>query len=69
MTTIPDDISEYIARYVWMVRDMGREDFVKKRKIRGDFYHMGGVDHLDCRLLRKYQHRGSPVVLSGHRWV
>ena len=57
LTTIPDDLGEYIARYVRLVMEMGLEDCVKKIVEDGEIFGPGGLDHLSCRLLKQYWDR------------
>ena len=69
LTAIPDELGDYIARDERLVRDLGWEDFVKKRRGQVDLSDMGGLDHPDRRLLRKYHHRGAPVVFLVQWWT
>ena len=69
LTETLDDIGDYIARDVRLVRDLVWEDFVKDSRGQRDFSDIGGVEHPDCCLLRKSQHRGGDVVLSVHQWT
>ena len=41
-----------------LVRYLGCENFVKERRGRRYFSDLGDVDHLACRLLSQYRHRG-----------
>ena len=43
LTAIPDELVDYIASYVWLVRDLVWEDFVKKRRLWGDVFDLEGV--------------------------
>ena len=65
LTAIPDEIGEYIARGVLLAKDLGWEDFFKKKRGWGEFSNLGRVDHPAFRLLRQYQYRGDPVGSSG----
>ena len=52
-----------------LVREMVWENFVEKKRGWEYFSNLVGVDHLACRLLRQYRHRGTPVFFLGHRWM
>ena len=79
LTTIPDDLGEYIARYVRLVMEMGLEDCVKKIVEDGEIFGPGGLDHLSCRLLKQYwnrkgggwfcQDRGGQRYRGEHPWT
>ena len=44
LNEIPGEPGEYIARDTGLVRDLGWEEFVKKRMSRGEFSDLGEVD-------------------------
>ena len=69
LTTIHDELGEYISRDAQLVSDLGWEFFIKNRRGRGDFSDLGGVDEPTLGLLSQYRHRVTPVVLSGHKWT
>ena len=52
-----------------LVREMVWENFFEKKRGWEYFSNLVGVDHLACRLLRQYRHRGTPVFFLGHRWM
>ena len=51
------------------MRSLVWDDFVKERRGWGDSSDLVGVDHPDRRLLRKYQHRGPPVIFPGQQYI
>ena len=62
---LPDDIGECISRDAAAVSHLGREEFVWRRRVRGDFTGLGNLRHLTRRLLRQYKFWGAPFVLAG----
>ena len=63
-TKISNELGEYIARDGRLARDLGREEFVKNRRVQVDFSDLQLVDHRAHCLLRKDRHRGPPVVFQ-----
>ena len=57
-----------IERDVKLVRELGWERFVKKRRQRGDLTKMEQVNHPARSLLRRYESRGVPVVTHEGNW-
>ena len=66
--TLPPDLGEFITRDSRLVRELGWEEFVARRRGRGDFADLLQVQHPARRLLRQYKHRGAPVVLADAEW-
>ena len=60
---LPDDIGKYIVCDAESVTMLGWTEFVRWRRGRGYFASLSEANHLACRLLRQYKHRGAPVVL------
>ena len=67
-TKLPDDIGKYVVRDAEEMTRIGWTEFVCRIRGRGDFASLLEVEHPARRLLRKYKHRGAPVVLmTGER--
>ena len=60
---LPDNIGKYVVRDAEEVTRIGWREFVRRRRGSGDFSSLSEVEHPAWRLLRKYKHRGAPVVL------
>ena len=56
-------IGKYVVYDEDEVTRLGWTVFVRWQRWRGDFDSLSEVEHLVQRLLRKYKHRGAPVVL------
>ena len=67
--TLLDDIGKYVARDAKEVQRLGWAEFVQRRRGCGDFSSLANVQHPVRRLLRKYKHRGAPVVLMSGSWT
>ena len=68
-TSLPDELGRLIERDASEVASLGWEEFVRRRRGRGDFGKLTKLRHPARRLLRQYKFRGAPVVLSGRRWT
>ena len=68
-TLLPDNLGECISRDAAAVSHLGWEEFVQRRRGRGDFAGLGNLRHPVRRLLRQYKFRGAPVVLTGKEWT
>ena len=68
MAVVDAELGELIARDVGLVTQLGWEEFVKRRRGRGDLTEMQGVKHPARRLLRGYAFRGVPVQMMDKRW-
>ena len=64
-----DDIAKYAARNAREVKRLGWAEFVRIRRLRGDFASLADVKLLARRLLRQYKYRGAPVVLMLGSWT
>ena len=65
LTTIFDELSEYISTEKQVVRDLSGEEFVTKRIGQGEFSDLGGVYHPARRLLSQYRNmEGGGVVIT-----
>ena len=65
---IPADIGELIKRDVELLEKLGWDEFVKRRRGRGDLTEMHGVNHPARDLLRGYSTRGVPVKVHNEKW-
>ena len=68
MAEVSDDLGELISRDVALVKELGWEEFVRKRRGRGDLTEMKGVIHPARKLLRGYALRGVPVQMHTSGW-
>ena len=68
-TLLPNNLGECISQDAAAVSHLGWEEFVQRRRGRGDFAGLGNLRHWARRLLRQYKFRGAPVVLAGKEWT
>ena len=66
---LPDGIGKYVARDVREVQRLGWEEFVRRRRGRGDFASLADVKYPERHLLRQYKHCGAPMVLTSGSWT
>ena len=65
---VPPELGKLIERDSRLVQELGWEEFVRRRRQRGDLTEMENVDHPARSLLRRYHARGVPVVTHEGRW-
>ena len=65
---VPADLGKLIQRDVKLVEELGWEEFVKRRRGRGDLTEMIGVEHPARRILRRYAMKGVPVKMHTKDW-
>ena len=58
---VPKELGELIERDVELLSHMGWNDFVRKRRGRGDFASLLDLDHPARRLLLQLKQQGAPV--------
>ena len=65
---VPPELGKLIERDSRLVQELGWEEFVRRRRERGDLTEIKNVDHPARSLLRRYHARGVPVVTHEGRW-
>ena len=65
---VPGKLGKLISRDVKLVEELGWEEFVKRRRGRGDLTEMIRVNHPARRILRRYALRGVPVKMHTKDW-
>ena len=68
-TLLPNNPGECISQDAAAVSHLGWEEFVQRRRDRGNFAGLGNLRHPARRLLRQYTFRWAPVVLAGKEWT
>ena len=59
-----DELGKCIRKDTSLLRQLGWEEFIKRKRPRGDFALLDNVHHPAKRLLKLLKNRGAPVQFS-----
>ena len=68
ITALPADLGKCVKRDSEEIRELGWEEFVRRRRGRGDLGDLN-FDHPAKRLLKEYKTKGAPVKLKTEPWT